>query len=230
MIEKKEAELFAPIKAYFEAAGFAGDGEVAGIDLLMEKDGQTLAVELKKTLDFKSIQQAAIDQKTCDFVYIGIFRPSDLFSRSGKDKLYILKRLGIGLVCVSPRTMGVEVISEPVVSELSAFQKRNKKTAAAVRKELNSRKLKNNTGGVHQTKLMTAYKEEALLVLHHLIAMGGEGRSRDLRALTGDPKCTAILYNNYYGWFENVAKGIYRVTESGLAAAEEYKHIIAHLK
>lgn len=47
-------------------------------------------------------------QKITDFVYIGIFRPKDLRSSSFRDKLYLLKRLGIGLIVVSKRSKIVE--------------------------------------------------------------------------------------------------------------------------
>lgn len=225
----KESELFEPIKKYFEENGWTGDGEVEGIDLYLEKDGLSTAVELKKTLDFKAVQQAALDQKTCDFVYIGIFSPRDLYSRSGKDKLYLLKRLGIGLLCVSPRSGKVEPVNDPVVSELSNFQKHHRDKAQAIKTELRNRRVKNNTGGVNKTKLMTAYREESLLVLKSLCSLGGRGTCRQLRELTGNLKSTNILYMNYYGWFENISKGVYGVTDAGLKALDEYKDTIEKL-
>ena len=58
-----ERDLFGPIKAYFEEQGYVCDGEVKDIDLFMQKDGHSVAVELKQKLDFRSIQQAALRQK-----------------------------------------------------------------------------------------------------------------------------------------------------------------------
>ena len=159
-----EKDLFHPIKTYFESYGYTCDGEVRDIDLYMEKDGQSIAVELKQTLDFKSVQQAALRQKLTDFVYIGIFMPKDLHSRSFQDKLYILKRLGIGLIVVSKRSKSIEIVSEPVVSELSTYQSRNKGKKKALSEEFQKRRTKSNTGGVHGTKLITSYREDALLV------------------------------------------------------------------
>ena len=225
----KESDLFEPIKAYFETLGYSGDGEVGSIDLYLEKDGLTTAVELKKTLDFRSIQQAALDQKTCDFVYIGISRPRDLYSKSGRDKLYLLKRLGIGLICVSSGTKAVEVISDPVVSELDSFRKRHSGRADEIKAEFRKRRLKTNTGGVSKTGLMTAYREEALRVLAALSSAGGQASTRRLRELTSIPGTTNILYRNYYGWFENVSKGIYRISGSGQKALKEYENALAKL-
>lgn len=225
-----EKELFDPIKAYFEKDGYVADGEVNGIDMYLERGEEHVAVELKKTLDFRSVQQAALRQKITDTVYIGIYRPKDFFSKAFKDKLYILKRLGIGLIVVAPKTKQVTVVSLPVVSDISSFQKRNKGKKEALSKEFAKRKTKANTGGVHGTKLVTGYREEALLVLDALMECGGEGSSIAVRKLSGVENSTKILYNNYYGWFEQVRRGFYKVTDTGYDALVEFELIMPSLK
>lgn len=226
----QEKDLFVPIKTYFEQYGYVCDGEVNEIDLYMEKEDSGVAVELKLTLDFKSVQQAALRQKITDIVYIGIVRPRDMFSHSFKDKLYLLKRLGIGLIVVSPKTKAVEIINEPVVSELSVYQSRNKNKKKALSVEFQKRKVKNNIGGVNKTKLITGYREEALLVLDALISLGGTATTRSIREQSGVEKTTTILYNNYYGWFYNVKKGTYSVRDTGFSALQEYKDTVEKLK
>lgn len=225
-----EKDLFNPIKEYFEGYGYICDGEVNDIDLYMEKGDENVAVELKQTLDFKSVQQAALRQKLTDHVYIGIFKPKDLYSGSFRDKIYLLKRLGIGLIVVSKRSKTVEIISEPVVSELSSFQRRNKKKKEALSKEFQKRKSKNNIGGVHGTKLITSYREDALLVLDALLELGGEASTRDIKAICNVEKTTKILYYNHYGWFVKVGTGKYQVAEEGLKAVEEFEDTIRILK
>lgn len=224
-----EKDLFAPIKAYFEGYGYTCDGEVNDIDLYMEKDGESIAVELKQTLDFKSVQQAALRQKVADYAYIGIFKPKDLYSRSFKDKLYILKRLGIGLIVVSKRSKDIEIVSEPFVSELSAYQQRNKGKKKALSTEFQRRKIKNNTGGVHGTKLVTGYREDALLVLTALMKLGGEASTKEIRSLSGIEKATSILYSNYYGWFSHAGTGRYKVEMAGIKAMDEFRDTISKL-
>ena len=226
----QEKDLFVPIKTYFEQYGYVCDGEVNEIDLYMEKEDSGVAVELKLTLDFKSVQQAALRQKITDIVYIGIVRPRDMFSHSFKDKLYLLKRLGIGLIVVSPKSKAVEIINEPVVSELSVYQSRNKNKKKALSVEFQKRKVKNNIGGVNKTKLITGYREEALLVLDALISLGGTATTRSIREQSGVEKTTTILYNNYYGWFYNVKKGTYSVRDTGFSALQEYKDTVEKLK
>lgn len=225
-----ERDLFLPIKTYFENFGYVCDGEVKGIDLYMENGEKNVAVELKQTLDFKSVQQAALRQKITDIVYIGIFKPKDLYSSAFKDKLYLLKRLGIGLIVVTKRGQTVEIVSEPIVTELSSFQKRNVGKRKALSEEFHKRKTKNNIGGVNGTKLITGYREDALLVLDALIALSGEGSSRKVREVSGVANATRIMYQNYYGWFCNVSTGYYKVTETGRNALEEFSGVIAALK
>lgn len=225
-----EKDLFYPIKSYFEAYGYTCDGEVQDIDLYMENKDESVAVELKQTLDFKAIQQAALRQKLTDYVYIGIFKPKNLHSRSFQDKLYILKRLGIGLIVVSKRSKAMEIISEPVVSELSSYQQRNKGKKKALSEEFQKRKTKSNTGGVHGTKLITSYREDALLVLDALLELGGEASTREIHALSGVANSTKILYHNHYGWFTSAGTGRYRVTEAGCQAVEDFEETIYLLK
>lgn len=225
-----EKDLFRPIKEYFEKNGYVCDGEVNDIDLYMECNGKSVAVELKQTLDFKAVQQAALRQKITDTVFIGIFRPRDMYSSSFKDKLYILKRLGIGLIVVSEKTKQIEIVSEPVVSELSLFQRTNKYKKKALESEFKRRKVKNNVGGVHAKKLMTGYREDALLVLDALTELGGEATSREVKNLSGVEKATSIMYSNYYGWFENVEKGRYKVSKEGYDALLEFEDALYALK
>ena len=130
-----ERDLFKPIKSFFEEQGYVCDGEVNDIDIFMQKEEDSVAVELKQTLDFRAIQQAALRQKIVETVYIGTFMPKDRNSSSFRDKLYLLKRLGIGLIAVGKRSGTVTILSEPVVSELSVFQARNKGKKKALEKE-----------------------------------------------------------------------------------------------
>lgn len=225
-----ERDLFEPIKTYFEEQGYVCDGEVRDIDLFMQKDGSSVAVELKQKLDFRSIQQAALRQKIVETVYIGINTPKSLFSRSFRDKIYLLRRLGIGLITVSEKLRKVSVISEPVVSELSSFQKRNKAGKKALEKEFQSRRIRSNTGGVTGEKLMTGYREEALMVLDALKMLGGEASPKEIREASGAEKTSGILRDNHYGWFTHPGRGIYGISQDGEAALKEYANALSVLR
>lgn len=225
-----EKDLFKPILDYFTSYGYVCDGEVKDIDLYMEKDGESVAVELKLTLDFRAVQQAALRQKVADTVFIGIARPKNMRAAAFQDKLYLLKRLGIGLIIVSTSTGTIEIVNEPVVSELETFRRSNRYKKKALSAEFQHRRVKKNTGGVHATKLITGYREDALLVLDALCELGGEASTRQIIELSGVRGATKILYANYYGWFENVSKGVYRIREAGYAAFEEFEEAMKVLK
>ena len=225
-----EKDLFLPIKEYFERYGYACDGEVNDIDLYMEKGNESVAVELKQTLDFKAVKQAALRQKITNIVFIGIFKPSNLGTRAFQENIYLLKRLGIGLIVVSKRTNSVEIVSEPIESELSSFKRRNKEKRTVLSEEFQRRKCKNNVGGVRGTKLITSYREDALLTLDALLECGGEATIKEVKAITGIDKTRNILYDNHYGWFSRLGNGRYAITSNGLEAIEEFEDVMRLLK
>ena len=225
-----EKELFNPIKKYFEGRGYTVDGEVDGMDMYMRRGDETAAVELKQTLDFRVFQQAALRQKLVDTVYVGTFNPKHMRSKAVRDKIYILKRLGIGLIAVSKRTGRVEIISEPVVSPLEDFKKMNRRRSEHAGAEFEKRRTKGNIGGVTRKKLITSYREDALLVLDALAELGGEGKSRDAATISGVKKASVIMNSNFYGWFEHVSTGVYRVTDAGYNALEEFEETVYVLK
>ncbi|MBP5492238.1 MAG: hypothetical protein J6Y08_05280 [Clostridiales bacterium] len=225
-----EQDLFEPIKRYFTELGYVCDGEVNDIDLYMQKDEESCAVELKQTLDFKSIRQAALRQKIVDTVYIGIFTPKNLYTKEFKEKIYLLKRLGIGLIVVSKRQMRAEIVSKPEVVELKTFRSRNKWKKAALEKEFSKRKVKSNIGGVTGRKLMTGYREDALLVLDALSQLGGESSPKNVKAISHVEKTPNILRDNHYGWFVHVRSGVYGLTDDGRSALTEFEDSLKVLK
>ncbi|MCR4705714.1 MAG: hypothetical protein K5641_06570 [Lachnospiraceae bacterium] len=224
-----EKDLFGPIKEYFESFGYTCDGEVKDIDLYMEKDGASVAVELKKSLDFKAVRQAALRQKVTDTVFIGIFRPSNMRARAFRDSLYLLKRLGIGLITLAPRTGVIEIVNEPAVSELSLYMRRNGAQKKELAAEFQRRRIKTTVGGVTHTQVLTGYRQEALLVLHGLGCLGGESTGAALRKETGIERARQILYDNHYGWFERAGHGVYRITEEGREALTAYADVLGEI-
>lgn len=225
-----ERDLFGPVKEYFEKQGYICDGEVEDIDLYMERGEEHVAVELKVDLDFKALRQAALRQKYVETVYIAVFKPKSLKNTAYRDKLYLLKRLGIGLLLVSKRSLEVQVANEPVVTELSVYQRQNQNKKKKLNAEFSKRRTKNNVGGVRGEKLISAYREDALLVLDACAELGGEVKGREVRKLCNIEKTADILRADYYGWFEKIETGVYRVTDAGYAALEEFEDTIYKLK
>lgn len=217
-----EKDLYPPVRAFFEGLGYSCDGEVENMDLYMEKDGLNAAVEFKQKLDFRVVQQAALRQKVCDAVFIAVPQPGDLRSRAFRDKLYLLQRLGIGLIAVSRRSDSVKILSEPAEHDLSAYRTRSRAVRERVKKEFSARRLRNNTGGVGGMKKMTAYREDALLVLYALREAGGTAAPKQLAASSGVVRARDILYDDHYGWFTHPEKGSYGISPEGSAALTQY--------
>jgi hypothetical protein len=46
----------------------------------------------------------------------------------------------------------------------------------------------------------------------------------------GSEKAASILRENYYGWFERVERGIYRLHEAGGNALAEYEELVVQLE
>ncbi len=225
----KEAELFPPIHEYLTGLGYTLDGEVKDIDMFGVRDGQSIVIELKNQLNLKVITQSALRQKICDTVYVGIWMPKNLREHGFKDKVYLLKRLGIGLILVSPNTYHVEIYHEPVIHPIEEYQRRQRKKKKRIMNEWNRRKTHMNVGGVTHKKIITGYKEEALAVLDYLASNEPVTVASVLEG-TGIKRSGTILQKNYYEWFHRVQRGVYERTELGKEACETYADVIKKLR
>ncbi|MBW7461137.1 DUF2161 domain-containing phosphodiesterase, partial [Paenibacillus sepulcri] len=74
-------------------------------------------------------------------------------------------------------------------------------------------------------KLVTAYREKALRIAWAL-SLHGQLPPRRAAELTGVQRAAFIMQKDYYGWFERVERGVYRLKESGTAAVVEYADVI----
>ena len=72
-----------------------------------------------------------------------------------------------------------------MVHELSSYRRRNAKKKNSLSGEFQKRTLKSNTGGVHRTKLITSYREKALLVLDALCELGGTASTKQIKQNPG---------------------------------------------
>lgn len=240
-----EKDLFLPIKKYMEKYGFEVDGEVKKCDIVCIKEELMIAIELKKTLNYKLILQAIDRQKTFDIVYVAIFNNKNLNTKNFKQKILLLNRLGLGLIVMSPRTKKIDIRINPkfVTSnfnnneiiitdnekifatyiEKSNLLKRKKaivKKRNQILKEFNGRRLKNNIGGINKNQILTKYKEDAYIILDCLVKEK-QSTGKKIKELSGIEKSTNIMYKNYYNWFEKVDRGLYKVSENGQLAYKE---------
>ena len=205
--------MYLPIKLFFEELGYTVKAEVKDADVSAIKDGELVIIEMKMIFSLKLLFQATQRQKITDNVYVAIPKPTFKVykSKSFKEKLYLLKRLHLGLLLVGD-TVKVELDPKPFNLKIS--QARSKKKKNLHLKEFSNRHGSLNTGGVTGTKIMTHYREQALLMTG--LMTNGDTRIKDLKINV--PKAASILQKNFYGWFERSSRGIYQLTESGSSA------------
>lgn len=211
--------------------GYTIHAEVNSIDVVARQERTVVAIELKKDFTLQLIAQGAKRHKLTDFVYIAIPKPTTKVIRGSifQDKLYLLKRLGIGLILIDVKKEPyiAKIHQEPVLTDIKANQSRNKKKRTSMLREIRERHGDYNIGGT-RGKTVTAYREKTLRILHHM-RDGQPHKSIEIRKLTGNPKATTIMYQNHYKWFSNVDKGVYKINDAGKAALTEYESIIKDL-
>jgi len=217
----KETELYLPVKKFLEARGYSVKAEVKGCDVMAVKgDEAPVIVELKTGLTLTLFYQAVDRLALTDRVYIAIARPKRSVP---SEAVKLTRRLGLGLIVVS-KSGSIEIMAEP-----GPYAPRvNTRRKAVVLKEFTRRHGDPNLGGSNKTKLMTAYKQDALRCLAHL-HLNGPTKIAELKKLTNVDRSATILRNDYYGWFTKTARGIYAVTETGVAAVSQFQPEIAAL-
>lgn len=170
MAIKHEAELYAPLKAFFEQHGYIVKGEVRNCDLvgMREDDNEPLIVEMKKTFNLALLLQGLERLKMSSNVYLAVEK-----SRAKKGAVNqrwtelrgLCLKLGLGFIAVTfykTKSPFVEVLCEP--GEEPGFGRNALRKRERLLLEFRERSGDYNTGGVTRAKLMTAYREKALRV------------------------------------------------------------------
>ena len=214
----KESDLFKPVKKLLEDRDYVVKGEIEDIDVFAMKDDYVIGVELKKSISLKLISQATERQQACGKVYIAV--PEEAKRRHMKNNPFfmeLLKRLDLGLITVEGGKAFVVIESYGFDNRNTRSAKRKKKKAL---KEFRLRKTYKTKGGTKEKRL-THYREKVIAVALTLKAHV-EASPKELREISGIYDTARILQKNYYGWFERVKHGVYRLTEKGCQELQEY--------
>jgi hypothetical protein len=208
----KETALYYPVLELFNNLGFTVKGEVGKIDLMAVKDSLTVAVELKLRPSLKLIYQALDRQKHCDIVYVAI-PENTLKKRSSGYRSFIqlLERLDLGLILVGDSVATIDRDLASINPEKS--KKPTKRGKEKMIETFLERRFDINVGG-SQKSTMTNYKEKVVIVAK-TIKEKKIATPQEIRVLTGIKESSAILSRNYYGWFERIEKGLYRLSVKG---------------
>ena len=176
-----------------------------------------MIVELKKAFNLKLVYQALERQSLTSEVFVAIPRPKKgQREKAWKDMLRLLKRLELGLLTValdSPLKT-VDVVLEPSDSMI----RKNRRKKEQVQKELETRQIESNVGGMTRRKVMTAFREKSIH-LACLLEKEGQVSTAYLRE-RGMEDSISLLSKNFYRWFQRVEKGVYTLSEEGKRALE----------
>jgi hypothetical protein len=210
----QETELYPPIKAFLEKAGYTVKAEIGAADVVaLREDQEPVIIELKTGFSLALFHQAIARLAISDLVYLAV--PSGQgrrFSKALAENLALARRLGLGVMTVRLATGLVEVQCDPgPYSPRKSAPKRR-----ALLAEFARRRGDPNLGGL-QGQRITAYRQDALACAQHL-ACTGACRGAAVKSATGVARATTIMRDNHYGWFARLGGGVYDLTETGLAA------------
>lgn len=220
----RETDLYPPLQKYLTAQGYTVRAEVNGCDVTATKGDDLVVIELKRSVNLTLLVQATQRQRITDSVYVAVPAPTGgIWTKQWKGIRHVLRRLELGLILVTVRSRAprVEVVFHPVPFD----RKKQKRARRAVLQEMEGRSGDFNTGGSNQRKLVTAYRESAIHIACLLEARGAMS-TRELRAEGTGPKTTPILYDNVYGWFERLDRGVYGLTATGRRDLHEYPDLV----
>ncbi|MDE0989851.1 MAG: DUF2161 family putative PD-(D/E)XK-type phosphodiesterase [Pseudomonadales bacterium] len=216
-----ETELSAPVKTYLESHGYQVNCEVKDCDIVATRGDDLIIVELKTSVNLTLLVQATKRQSISDSVYVAVPAPTKR-NRQWRGTLTVLKRLEIGLLLVEEGAMGMVVSKQ--FDPIPYQRKKNTRSRRALLTEVADRSGDYNVGGSTKTTLMTAYRENAILIACCLSTLGPSS-PKSLRNLGTGDKTTSILSANHYGWFQRVEKGVYELTDQGDFESRSFKQI-----
>ncbi|WP_069202455.1 DUF2161 family putative PD-(D/E)XK-type phosphodiesterase [Paenibacillus sp. D9] len=234
MAVREEAELYGPVKAYYEKLGYEVKGEVLHCDLVAIRPdgGETLIVELKKTFTLALLLQGLQRMRIADGVVLAVERNRS--KRGAVNQRFgelaeLCRMLGMGLLTVTfykTKAPVLEMLCEPGDAPMRGRRPSREKRLL---QEFRERSGDYNVGGSGRASgrvMMTAYREKALRLAWGLKAGGPLSPAR-LRDLTGVARAGELLRSNYYGWFAKIERGVYQLLPAGEAALEQHAVVIA---
>jgi hypothetical protein len=215
----KETDLYLPLKKFLEEQGYEVKAEVENCDVVAvkkppanEKAQPPTIIELKLSLNLEVILQAVDRLILSPIVYIGVPNSCGALKKTKRKRIIkLLKMLGIGLLAINLKRKAVEVIVDP-----TSYQPRQSKPRQQwLIDEFVERAGDPNLGGAStKTGRMTAYKQQAIEIANYL-SKHGATKASDIAKKLELPKSRAIVYDNHYGWFQNVSRGVYDLSNLG---------------
>lgn len=204
-----ESDMYAPIRDLLALQGFTVRGEVKGCDIAAVNGDALWIIEMKLSANLTLILQAMERKTATDWVFIAIPRPKSMRGSFNKLKK-LVKKLQLGLITVALDSPAQH--AEIIIFPDGKSEKNNKKTAV-IKREIAGRTV-DSTGGTTKTKVNTAYRERCVRIAC-LIAARGTSSAKELVAMGCERDASRIMYTNICGWFVNVSKGKYALSQAG---------------
>ena len=216
----QESDLYLPLKKFLEKQDYQVKGEIEDCDVVAIKtESPPTIVELKLSLNLDVILQAVDRLKLSPIVYIGVPQSCGILKRKKKKHVVkLLKMLGLGLITINPKRKIVEIVLSPT----KYTPKQSKPKQQWLINEFVTRIGDPILGGAStKTGRMTAYKQQAIEIAHYLKTHGAT-KASELANILEIPKSRNILYDNHYGWFEGLGKGMYQLSKVGRQSLETF--------
>jgi hypothetical protein len=224
--KSSETDLYQPVCDFLLRKGFTVRSEVNDCDITATRDGELVIVELKRNFTTSLLIQATQRQRMTESVYIGIPRPTyGLTTRRGRQMCHLVRRLELGLIVIDPVGQESAVVFDPLPFD----RKRDNRARKSLLREIEGRSGEYNVGGSSGTRLVTAYRENAIMIAC-LLTDGSVRSPKELRELGTGKKTQSILRDNHYGWFRRVSRGLYSLSATGRDALEGYPKIVRHFE
>jgi len=209
----READLYAPLKAYLTAQGYDVKAEIGDCDIMARRgDDPPVIVEMKLTFSLQLVMQGVVRQGLFDHVYLAV-PVSKGWKLRYRDIIALCRRLSLGLLAVGPKGVEAHLDPAPYAPRLKT------KAAQRLLREFDRRVGDPNEGGISGAK-MTAYRQDALRCALYLQA--GPCKAAIVAKAAGVARAATQMRHDHYGWFERVERGIYQLTPKGHAALVEH--------
>ncbi|MFH1742512.1 MAG: DUF2161 family putative PD-(D/E)XK-type phosphodiesterase [bacterium] len=223
-----ERDLSQPVTRYLIEQGYTVRSEVMDCDITAAKGENLVVIELKRSLNTSLLIQATQRQRITDSVYVALPCPEEgIWTKKWRSIQHLLKRLELGLILVNTGSgmPSVEIVFHPVPFD----RKKQKRKKRAILQEMSERSGDYNRGGSVRRKIFTAYREKAIHIACCLEKYGPLS-PRQLRELGTDSKTQSILYDNHYGWFERVDRGVYALKPRAMEEIKKYSDLVSHYR
>lgn len=222
MTKPREADLYAPVKAFLTRQGYTVKGEVGAVDVMGVRDGDDpVLVELKLGFSLTLFHQGIDRLAVTDLVYVAVpEKTGKPAARALKDNIKLARRVGLGVLTVRLRDGHVTAHADPG----GYVPRKQPKAKKRLLKAFDRLKGDPNEGGATRHGIVTGYRQDALLCARFL-AVHGPSTGAKVKEWAEVPTATKIMAADHYGWFTRVSRGVYDLTDAGRKGLSDWADV-----